>query len=199
MLIIRETEYPANITEFINSDKLRLNIKFTTDFRIRKIVHDKVAQALNYLPAGYGFIIYEAFRPIERQIELWEGIWARLSKEHPEWDKARLTDECDVFVANPYTKGSGHQSAAAIDITLFDLDSGNEIDMGTAVQEFCSRTKTENPHITPIQHQHRQILRTALEKTGLINYSDEWWHYSYGDRLWGEITGARETFFDRIP
>ena len=45
---------------------------------------------------------------------------------------------------------------------------------------------------------NRNILITALAKYELVNYPDEWWHFSYGDRLWAEVTGRTQAFFAPI-
>jgi D-alanyl-D-alanine dipeptidase len=38
-----------------------------------------------------------------------------------------------------------------------------------------------------------------MEGAGLVNYPSEWWHYSYGDRLWAELTGSPVAFFAPLP
>jgi D-alanyl-D-alanine dipeptidase len=101
------------------------------------------------------------------------------------------------WIANPYTHGSGHQTGAAVDLTLVEIDeSGSEVrelDMGTKMQEFNARTLTQNPLVTADQRENRELLLKAMEDAGFVNYPEEWWHFSYGERLWAELTGASET------
>lgn len=89
--------------------------------------------------------------------------------------------------------GSGHQAGAAIDITLVMRDR-TPLHMGTKMQEFTALTPTDAPVLREIRTR-RALMTTALTREGLINYPDEWWHFSYGDRLWAEITGKPSAFF----
>jgi D-alanyl-D-alanine dipeptidase len=45
---------------------------------------------------------------------------------------------------------------------------------------------------------NRDILISTLARYGLGNYPDEWWHFSYGDRLWDEIAGRTQVFLALI-
>ena len=191
---IYETEQPPYLVDLMKEREFFFCKKFTSEFLLRRKVCDKIKSAQNLLPQGYRFLIYEAFRTRQRQIELWDNIIAHLHKEHPEWDPAQYTFEANKFIANPHGFGSGHQAAAAVDITLCD-DAGQEFLMGTNVQEFTAMTRTNSNTIKQEERNRRTILRNALETQGVINYPDEWWHFSYGDRLWAEVTGRNATFY----
>jgi D-alanyl-D-alanine dipeptidase len=70
--------------------------------------------------------------------------------------------------------------------------------MGTAVQEFNEQTRTNCDTIKADEIERRKILRDALEAEGVINFPDEWWHFSYGDRLWAVITKSDRAFYAPI-
>ena len=103
---------------------------------------------------------------------------------------------CDVFCANPYRQGSGHQSGAAVDVTLCDK-TGVEYDMGGVVRGFDESADFDYP-VLPEQRKNRLILREALTKAGFVNYPSEWWHYSFGDRLWARLTGSEIAVFGKL-
>ena len=193
-----ESENPPALIEISEADGIFYNDKFSKDRRLRQAIYDKILAAKEHLPSDLYFMIYEAYRPRARQFELWEMICKQMSTEHPEASDEELTALCSNFVSNPYGVGSGHQFGCAIDITLCD-ENRVELDMGTEMQEFCERTETAFAGITEQQKQNRQLLCSVLEKEGLINYPSEWWHFSYGDRLWAQITGQSQTVYGVLP
>ena len=92
--------------------------------------------------------------------------------------------------------GSGHQAGAALDITLATADR-KPLDMGTNMQAFTPLTPTALD-VPDTARQNRDLLVDTLAAQGLINYPDEWWHFSYGDRLWAEVTGHTQAFYAPI-
>jgi D-alanyl-D-alanine dipeptidase len=193
-ITVDESQVPVQLAEFQAGPRLFLNNRFTDIVQIRPVIIQKIQQALEILPLDKGLMIFESYRPRSRQLVLWNNINAQLKAENPDITEPELTQRAENFVANPYGFGSGHQAAVAIDITLCELD-GTELDMGTAVQEFNIRTETAYANLPADIKAHRQLLKSTLEQVGLINYPPEWWHYSYGDRLWAEVTGRDFAFF----
>jgi D-alanyl-D-alanine dipeptidase len=195
---VHESENPPVLINMAQNGDFFVCKKFASEFMLRREVCDRINAAQKQLPSGYRFMIYEAFRSRKRQTELWDKILIQLRQEHPEWSDAQCETEADSkFVANPHGFGSGHQAAAAVDITLCS-DIGQEFFMGTKVQEFNAQTHTNCETIKQEEIGRRNILRGALEGQGIINYPDEWWHFSYGDRLWAEITKRDTAFYAPI-
>ena len=151
------------------------------------------------LPEGYNFVIYEAYRPLSSQIALWNEVVAKEKNNHPEKDinSEDFIALCNKFVANPYRQGSGHQSGAAIDVSLVD-DKGKEYDMGGTVRGFDNTAEFDCPNISKEARNNREILKKALEEVGFVNYPSEWWHYSFGDRLWAKLTGSKIAIFGKL-
>lgn len=186
---------PREIVTISEADGFFLNTKFTSDFRIRKTVYDMMKAAQKALPENYHFMIYEAYRPLARQVELWNMATAYIETEYPDASPQQKRDMTETFVADPYNGiGSGHQACCAIDISLCD-GNGREYDMGTACQEISPLSNTVCEGLSAEAQKNRAILVGALEGAGLINYSSEWWHFSYGDHQWAYITGRSEAFF----
>jgi D-alanyl-D-alanine dipeptidase len=194
-----ESENPPDLITISEADGVFFNEAFSQDRRLRRVVYEQVLAARRHLPDSLTFMIYEAYRPRARQVTLWEGIWTQMKEAHPQASDGELTALCDNFVANPHGVGSGHQFGCAVDITLCSKDGKNILDMGTALQEFCSRTQTISVEISPEQTKNRALLRDSLEAEGLINYPSEWWHFSYGDRLWAILTGRAQTMYGLLP
>lgn len=177
------------------SDGFLLNKKYSADFRIRKDVYERMIRAQRHLPQGLRFMVFEAYRPLSRQIAMWDSVVSEMKKKHPELPENELEDLCETFVANPYDGiGSGHQACCAVDISLCKTD-GSQLDMGTEIVEFNELTRTDAKGISKIAQENRAVLKRALEAEGLINYPSEWWHYSYGDHQWAWLTNKTEAIY----
>lgn len=195
---ICEIENPPLLTTIDEKDGLFFCHMYTKERRIRYYIYEMLLRAKQYLPAGYYFKIYEAYRPLAYQIQLWEKVIAEQKKLNPHLnpESEEFIALCDVYCANPYRQGSGHQSGAAIDVTLCD-QAGIEYDMGGAIRGFTQTADFDYPVSLEARH-HRLILREALQKAGFVNYPSEWWHYSFGDRLWARLTKSAIAFFAPI-
>lgn len=165
------------------------------DFRIRAAVYAQLKQAKDSLPAGYHMMVFETYRSFAKQEKLWANTNKQMRERYPDMDDDALFKMCENFTACPYDGiGSGHMAACAIDLTLCDAD-GNEFDMGTKMHEKHEKAKTDSPGLTPDQQKHRDILKTAMENAGLINYPAEWWHFSHGDHQWAWLVGEKTAIY----
>lgn len=159
--------------------------------RLRADVHERLQRAAAALPAGRTFLVLDALRTQAQQFQGWNRRLVALARRHPDVDLAALVEMCRRDVADPVNRPSGHQSGAAIDVTL--VEDGVELDMGCAYGDFSSRgtasdrVRTDCAALTPVQRANRLRLAAALEAEGFVNYPEEWWHFSHGDRLWAQI------------
>lgn len=116
----------------------------------------KVQQELK--EKGLGLKIYDAYRPYAVTVKFWE-----LVKD-------------ERYVANP-AKGSGHNRGVAVDLTIINLQTGKELNMGTGFDNFTDtahHTFTQLPE--DILH-NRTLLKSLMEKYGFKSLDTEWWHY----------------------
>src|ERR1700691_6549410 len=113
---------------------------------------------------GYGLIIHDGYRP-------WyvtEIFW-----------KATPNDK-KIFVANP-AEGSKHNRGCAVDLSLYDLQTGKEVKMPSGYDEMTKRAYANYPGGTTEERDRRALLRQAMEKRGFVVHPDEWWHFDYQD------------------
>ena len=115
-------------------------------------------------PQGVGLVIFDAYRP-----------WSVTKKF---WDET--PPEKRSFVANP-KYGSKHNRGCAVDLSLYDLKTGREIDMPSSYDEFSKRASPDYTGGTATQRQWRDLLRSEMEKEGFTVDGGEWWHYDYED------------------
>lgn len=109
---------------------------------------------------GYGIKIFDAYRPYSVTRKMWDLIG----------------DE--RYVANP-AKGSGHNRGLAIDLTLVDLSTGSEVEMGTPFDNFTDTAHHDFNMLPEQVRRNRFLLRNTLEKLGFSALPTEWWHYAW--------------------
>lgn len=118
--------------------------------------------------SGLGLKIFDAYRPFAVTVKFWE----------------LLKDE--RYVANP-SKGSGHNRGIAVDLTIIFLNTGKEMKMGTAFDNFTDTAHHDFKLLPEEILENRQRLRTIMEKYGFKTYNEEWWHYSWPESAKYEI------------
>lgn len=111
---------------------------------------------------GYGLMVFDAYRPWSVSVQFWNAV------TQEQRDKG--------FVADP-AKGSRHNRACAVDVTLFDLKTGTEIRMPSAVDEMSDAAAADYPGGTVEQRMSRDLLRRAMEAQGFTVLTHEWWHF----------------------
>lgn len=129
-------------------------------------------------PLGYGLLIHDAYRP-----------WY-VTKMF--WDATPLDKRW--LVANP-ARGSNHNRGAAVDLTLFDLATGQAVDMPSTYDESTGRAFADYPGGTSLQHWNRALLRNAMVAEGFLVNPKEWWHFDY--KSWRDYP-IGNVAFDRI-
>lgn len=135
---------------------------------------------------GYRLKIFDAYRP---QCAVDEFVrWARIANDtlmrqafYPEYRKSQLFPE--QFIASR----SGHTRGSTVDLTLIDMQSGKELDMGTQFDYMGKASWTDlkagenagaHAPLTEEQCRNRKILVQAMQNHGWRNYKREWWHYT---------------------
>ena len=197
--VIQDIENPPALCEINEADGIFFDSMFSSDRRIRTYIYNLLLKAQKALPADCHFIIFEAYRPLAVQMQKWQEIQAKLHAENPDipMDSAEFTNMCTRFIANPLTVGSGHQTGAAIDVTLC-TGTKELYDMGAPIQGFSDLAETAAEGLSPVAQKNRTLLKGVLEDVGLVNYPSEWWHYSFGDRLWARLTGSKLAIFGKL-
>ena len=141
---------------------------------------------------GYRLKVYDAYRPqcaVDHFVRWGKDLADSLMKPYfyPEVDKSLL------FERGYIAEKSGHTRGSAIDLTLFDMATGKELDMGGVHDWFGIESHPDyggNPdtgeytagvQITEEQFRNRMILREAMLRHGFQPYDCEWWHFSLKD------------------
>jgi len=168
-----------DLVELIKLDPtIKLDIRYATSNNFLGRPAYKEARAFLQRPAaeavaranrklrqkGYGLMVFDGYRPWSVTKLFWDST--------PQ-DKKR-------FVADP-SQGSRHNRGCAIDLTLYDLRSGREVEMPSVYDEMTERAYPNYSGGTEKQRQMREMLREAMESEGFTVYEFEWWHFDYKD------------------
>jgi D-alanyl-D-alanine dipeptidase len=94
------------------------------------------------------------------------------------WDATPT--EGKIFVADP-AEGSRHNRGCAIDLTMYELATGEIVEMPGRYDEMSARSHATYFGGTSLQRWRRDLLRYAMEQQGFDVYSHEWWHFDYKD------------------
>lgn len=171
----RETD----LVELIKLDNtLKLDIRYATNNNLAgKPVYTE-ARAFMQRPAaialvkaneelrqlGYGLLIFDGYRPWD----VTKLFWDITSKENKK------------FVADP-KKGSKHNRGCAVDLSLYELATGKEVEMTGVYDEMSERSYPNYAGGTEVQRKMRDLLRSKMEANGFTVYDYEWWHFDYKD------------------
>ncbi|HCP08638.1 MAG TPA: hypothetical protein DIT25_02475 [Candidatus Moranbacteria bacterium] len=140
------------------------------------------------------FKISDAYRPIRLQKILFRQIWSETSKRYPKADRKEIYLKVTQFVADP-KNNPPHSTGGAVDLTLFDIFSGKELDMGTKIDSLSQKSYTFCTKITASQKRNRKLLFKLMQKQDFVNAPTEWWHYSYGDQYWAAHKNKKHAIF----
>jgi D-alanyl-D-alanine dipeptidase len=126
---------------------------------------------------GYGLMIHDGYRPWYVTKIFWDA----------------TPDDKKIFVADPKA-GSKHNRGCAVDLSLYDLKTGDEVTMPSGYDEMTPRAYADYPGGTDEQRLRRAILRDAMERQGFKVIPKEWWHFDYKD--WGKYPISNVRFED---
>ena len=138
---------------------------------------------------GYQLKIFDAYRPATavRHFVLWgiEDQDLRMKPFfYPDLEKQEL------FSKGYIAKQSSHSRGSAIDLTLLDMKTGKEVDMGSPFDFFSEISHPDYKGITPEQYDNRMLLRKVMMRHGFEPYDCEWWHFVLKDEPYPD------TYFD---
>ena len=177
----------VDITNYDATIKLDIRYASTDNFlgvpvysSARAFLQRPAAEALQRISArlreqGYGLLVHDAYRPWYVTKIFWDA----------------TPEESKRFVADP-SQGSRHNRGCAIDLTLYDLQTGSPIEMVGVYDEMSPRSYPHYPGGSSLQRWHRELLREAMEADGFDVYEYEWWHFDFAG--WERYAIQTDTF-----
>lgn len=180
-----EAEPPFEEGDFLAPDlvevstldpSIKLDVRYATDDNFigaavyespRIFLQRPVAEALldahlQLREKGYGLVVFDGYRPWYVTRIFWDAT--------PE-DKKE-------FVADP-EKGSRHNRGAAVDVSLYDLSSGDLLPMPSGFDETTERAAVEYTGGDARSRANRDLLIATMRQCGFEPLANEWWHFDH--------------------
>jgi D-alanyl-D-alanine dipeptidase len=129
---------------------------------------------------GYRLKMFDAYRPVTavKHFVLWgiEDTDIRMKPYfYPELEKQELFSK--GYVASQ----SSHSRGSTVDLTLLDMTTGKEVDMGSPFDFFAEISHPDYKGITDEQFENRMFLQDAMKRAGFLPIDCEWWHFTLAD------------------
>ena len=138
---------------------------------------------------GYRLKIFDAYRPARavRHFVFWgiEDLDLRMKPFfYPQLEKQVL------FQRGYIAKESSHSRVSTVDLTLLDMGTGKEVDMGSPFDLFDPISHPDCREVTDEQYDNRMLLQNLMVRSGFEPIDCEWWHFTLKDEPFPE------TYFD---
>ena len=126
---------------------------------------------------GYRLKVFDAYRPVcaVKHFMLW-GIEDQDIRMKPYFYPDQQKQE--LFEKGYIAKKSSHSRGSTVDLTLLDMATGKELDMGSPFDLFSEKSHPDYRGITEEQYRNRMTLRNAMLRNGFLPIDCEWWHFT---------------------
>lgn len=139
---------------------------------------------------GFGLVVFDAYRP-QKAVDCFVR-WAKDEQNdkmkplfYPDMDKAKL------FSLGFISPQSSHSRGSTVDLSLFSLETGKNIDMGSDFDFFGEISRSDcREMLTDKQFENRQLLKSVMTEAGFDPLPEEWWHFTFRNEPYPE------TYFD---
>ncbi len=126
---------------------------------------------------GYSLILYDGYRP-QRAVDF----FVQWSKNLNDTINKRIyypnIKKSELFKLGYIAYKSGHSRGSTVDVSLVEISTGNELDMGTVFDYFGVESHTFFDKLSENQKVNRLLLFEVMSRNGFKNYPKEWWHYT---------------------
>jgi zinc D-Ala-D-Ala dipeptidase len=149
----------------------------------------RLQQAAAALPPGFGIAVFDAWRPLALQQELFETISTEMG---PDGQDAVAPPSAAPQAPAP------HLTGGAVDLTL--TWQGAPLALGTAFDEFTELARTRAfDHVADPVRGLRRLLYHTLRQQDFVVLAEEWWHFEFGTRLWSVLASQPAQYGPTAP
>ena len=138
---------------------------------------------------GYRLKIYDAYRP-QRAVAHFVRWASDLDDTRMKPYFYRDLDKSVLFERGYIAEKSGHSRGSTVDLTLFDMKTGKEVDMGGTFDWFGLESHPDYKGVTKEQYANRMLLREIMLAHGFKPLAEEWWHFTLANEPYPD------TYFD---
>jgi D-alanyl-D-alanine dipeptidase len=158
---------------------------------VRETVLKKLCAADMWLKTkdkDFQLVVVDAYRPLDIQKRAFADALERANKD---------IEAAHKQIAVPEV--AGHPTGGAVDVVIYDKQKAGLLDFGTGYCNWGAGRKLyyASPEISKQAMKNRKLLRTAMIKQGFLQYTGEWWHFSYGDKEWAFVNNKDAAYYDQ--
>lgn len=176
---------------------------------IRKTVYQRLVEASKLLPQGYKFVLLDVWRSNKAQQALFNILKKQLHLLYPNLDEKNLLKKVLTTVAPPSSnmkRPSPHNTGGSVDLTIVNeqgiaLKFGTDFDDHTEIARtsyFEEQDKNQMSNEKMEFLNNRRLLFNIMTSVGFTNYTDEWWHYDYGNQNWAWKANQKYAIYGSI-
>ncbi len=185
--MVRLIESYEPLVELVRHPKIIINSSTIEEpVMLRKKVALRLCKIADKLPDGLYIKLYSAYRSRIKLYEIWKAELEKMERENPNLGRAELLMQLKRKVTSPDSSMGGHDTGAAVDLALCDAN-GKELDFGTKYHDKHAESVT----LTEEQKNNQKYILKMMKSQDFVQYPEQWWHYSYGDRYWAAYKGKR--------
>jgi D-alanyl-D-alanine dipeptidase len=131
----------------------------------------------NLIKQGYSLKIFDSYRPQQavNHFVRWAKVLSDTLMKREYYPKV---PKRELFKRGFIASKSGHTRGSTIDLTIVDIKTNKEIDMGSAYDFFGEKSHPYYKNITEKQKGNRMLLRRLMLKNNFKPYENEWWHFT---------------------
>ena len=132
---------------------------------------------------GFRLKVFDTYRP-QKAVDHFVR-WAKDPEDirmkaffYPELEKKEIIPQ--GYIA----EHSGHSRGSTVDLTLFDMDTQQDVDMGGTFDFFGELSHPDYSGVSEVQHANRMLLQSLMVKHGFRPLETEWWHFILDNEPW---------------
>ena len=196
----------SNFVSIQNIPNITLDIRYFTEYNfvgsrvdgyeapkalLTKEAYEKLLCAnKQFNDLGYGIIVYDTYRPMKAVRH-----FVRWAKDVNDTKMKNIfypdVDKKDLFKLDYISDKSSHSRGSTIDLTLFDLNTKEELDMGSPFDFFSEISHSDyTKGLTNKQIENRKLLKEIMINNGFKPLYSEWWHFTLEDEPY------KDTYFE---
>lgn len=144
---------------------------------LQKNAAEKLALAeQRIMKHGYSFSLFDAYRPMQA-VKFFQS-WTKRD-DLPDFDSLYFPaiSRRTLFEQGFLSLTSSHTRGVAVDLTLIDLKTKKEVEMGTIIDYFGETSETKSSQVSLEVQKRRELLVRVMDECDFKNYSKEWWHF----------------------
>jgi len=151
-------------------------------FASKAILSKPATKALNHVQTelktfGLSLKVFDAYRP-QKAVDHFVRWGLDLQDIKMKEEYYPNTEKKNLFKEGYIAKKSGHSRGSTVDLTLVDLETKEELDMGSLFDFFAQESWVKYPNISAQQRANRMFLHNIMLKHGFKALKEEWWHFT---------------------